>query len=144
MKDIALKQQKLISVFNKLSRSLASYDLNLVRECYHLPCTLSTPDNVMLLNNEDDFNQAYQAIFQQLKDANLSSFKMLNSSFQLITEELLLVNVDWQFFSEDEQLITDFTAIYHMIFANEQYQIMNVVSQDMSQSLVLNQALTFK
>lgn len=140
----SVTQQQLIELFQTLAQSLADGELSKARHCYHLPCTLSTPDNVMLLTTEAEFSEAYQAIFEQLKDQQLSGFKMLNSTYQKVTETVFLVNIDWQFFSEDEQLITEFAAIYHVSVIDKQVKIINAVSQDISQSLALSQSLIFK
>ena len=140
----SVTQQQLIELFQMLAQSLADSELSKARRCYHLPCTLSTPDNVMLLTTETEFSEVYQAIFEQLKDQQLSGFKMLNSTYQKLTETVFLVNIDWQFFSDDEQLITEFAAIYHVSVIDKQVKIINAVSQDISQSLALSQSLIFK
>ncbi|WP_448246413.1 hypothetical protein [Thalassotalea agariperforans] len=134
---------QLLELFQTLAQSLAQSDLAKARNCYHLPCTLSTPDHVMLLTTEAEFSDAYQAIFTQLKDQQFSAFKMLNSTYQKLTQTVFLVNIDWQFFSDDEQLITEFAAIYHVSVIDQQVKIINAVSQDISQSLALSQSLIF-
>lgn len=125
------------------SQALAFYDAASIRHYYHLPCTLSTPDNVVLLFNEISFEQEFGKIFAQLKDANITSFKVLNTSYQLVSEQLFLLNIDWQFIQNDGNLFTQFSAIYHIAVIEKQFKIVNVISQEINQGLSLAQVLHF-
>ena len=137
----------MVAFFNQYSHAFASYDIAAIKHCYQLPCTLSTPEQVLLLADEQSVDKAFNDIFRQLSANKVVAFKILNSSYQQITTELYLVNIDWQFLSKPdktEQLFTEFTAIYHLIKKEHKFTIVNVISQDISQGLKLNHELKFK
>lgn len=123
--------------------ALAVYDVVLIRDYYHLPCTLSTPDNVVLLLDDVLFEQEFNKIFNQLKEAKIASFKVLNTSYQLVSEHLLLLNIDWQFIQSDGNLFTEFSAIYHIVIIEKKLKIVSVISQDINQGLSLTEVLHF-
>ena len=109
-----------------------------------MPCTLNTPDEVVLLKDKAAFAQQFNDIFLLLKNENVCAFKALNSSYQAINDTLILVNVDWQFFDDKNALFTEFSAVYHIVLENYHYKIFNVISQDISQSLTLEHSFSLK
>lgn len=135
---------KLKSFFEQYIKAVAHYDLLLVRQCYLLPCTLNTPESVVLLADEHIFIDTFEKIFSQLKNADITGFKVSNISYQHIKHDLLLVNIDWQFIQRDNTLFTAFSAIYHIVLHNDEYKIVNVISQELSQGLVLENLLELK
>tara|TARA_R110000782_G_C14816971_1_gene413349 strand:- start:6794 stop:6991 length:198 start_codon:yes stop_codon:yes gene_type:complete len=56
-----------------------------------------------------------------------------------LSESLILACIDWQFIDTKGDVFTDFSAFYHLALNNEQWQIFNVVSQELSQSIALNE-----
>lgn len=124
-------------------KALAVYDSTLIRQYYHLPCTLSTPDNVVLLSDEISFEQEFNKTFTQLKEANITNFKVSNTSYQLVSEQLLLLNIDWQFLQNNDNLFTEFSAIYHIAVIEKELKLVNVISQEINQGLSLAQVLHF-
>ncbi len=113
-----------------------------VRSCYLLPCTLSTPDKVVLLNDEMSFKNEFLQIFSLLKSENISAFKVSNASFDEIAENLVVAAIDWQFLDQANNLFTEFTAIYHLTKVAKNFKIINIISQDISQSIELSQSLS--
>ena len=61
---------KIETLFNQYINAFSAYDIEQVRACYHLPCTLHTPDKVVLIENDADFDQEFSSIFNGLKAAN--------------------------------------------------------------------------
>lgn len=112
--------------------------------CYTLPCTLSSPEKLVLLTNEETFNAEFTDIFKLLTNANVSAIKLLNTCYQAINEHCYLVNINWQFLAEHQQIFSEFCAVYHLSVVNQQVKIINVISQDVTQQLLLPNQLTIR
>lgn len=110
-----------------------------LQSCYHLPCTLHTPDKTVLIVDNKCFEQEFIDIFTVLNHAKITRFIALNSSFSVLNEHLVLACVDWQFIDDKQDVFTDFSAFYHIALNGKNWQIVNVVSQELSQSITLNE-----
>jgi hypothetical protein len=130
------------SLFNQYLTSFKCYDLDGVVSCYHLPCTLNTPDKLSLLTNEQDCKNEINAIFSQLKNANINEIIVKSASYQIMSSELILVNVDWDFIDDNKQMFADFTAVYHVLMTEFGLKIINVNSHELSNSLTLQHSLS--
>jgi len=108
------------------------------RKCYQLPCTLHTPDKVVLIDSDKVFEREFLDIFTVLSHAKITRFVALKASFSVLSENLMLACIDWQFIDSEGEVFTDFSAFYHLALHDEQWQIFNVVSQELSQSIALN------
>lgn len=106
--------------------------------CYQLPCTLHTPDKVVLIASDRVFEEEFSAIFSVLRDAKIKRFVALKASFSKLNENLVLACVDWQFIASKDEVFTDFSAFYHLTLSEGQWRIFNVVSQELSQSIDLD------
>jgi|TARA_B110000438_G_C15782260_1_gene636832 hypothetical protein len=108
------------------------------QQCYQLPCTLHTPDKVVLIDNEEAFKREFIDIFTVLSHAEIKHFVPLKSSFSVLKDDLVLACIDWQFIDSKDEVFTDFSAFYHLLLKEGQWRIFNVVSQELSQSIDLN------
>ena len=138
MDETKVLTAKIISLFNAYLAAFKAHELNDVIACYHLPCTLHTPDKVVLLNNSQESQQEFNDIFSQLKQAKTANIIATNASYSVITDNVLLVSIDWAFIDEQENIFADFCAVYHLILINNEWKIFNVVSHELSNSLSLN------
>lgn len=136
-----MNKERLQKLFKQYQNAFINYDIDKVSSCYHLPCTLNTPDKIVLLSSLLDCQQEFGAIFTQLKDAGISDIIAQRASFQQMSEQLYLVCIDWDFVDEQKQTFADFAAIYHVLDCNGTLQIVNVVSHELSSSLALEHAL---
>jgi len=136
-----VQTKKITTLFKNYLSAFKAYDLNKVVACYHLPCTLNTPDKVVLLTSIDACRQEFANIFAQLKGANISEIIARKASYALITENLLLASIDWEFIDEQGEMFADFCAIYHLTLVENELKIINVVSHDLSNSLTLTNML---
>ena len=137
--------QQLETLFNNYIKAFSSYDLDAVIACHHFPCTLHTPDKIVLINTIDDCKQEFNDIFTQLKQANTTKIIARMASYLPIKDGLLLVCIDWDFIDNQGQVFTDFCAYYHISTLNNDEQklsIVNVVSHELSNSLSLENALS--
>lgn len=128
-------------LFKSYQDAFANYDIDNVSACYHLPCTLNTPEQVTLLTNQDDCQQEFGAIFSQLKDANINQILVKNASYSVISEKLYLVCIDWDFIDESGEVFADFAAIYHVLETDKTLKIINVTSHDLECTLTLSEPL---
>ncbi|MGL1958209.1 MAG: hypothetical protein OCD00_12920 [Colwellia sp.] len=150
--------KKVEELFNNYLSAFKAYDLTQMINCYFLPCTLNTPDKIILVTNENEFQQAFNDIFDQLKQANTSKMSAQSASYRQLTDSLLLVCIDWDFYDGEGQVFADFSAFYHVAIITEQItkkateqiteqtaeknteqklKIVNVVSHELSNSLPL-------
>jgi hypothetical protein len=134
---------KLQQLFKKYQHSFTHYDLDGVSSCYHLPCTLNTPDKIVLLSSMADCQTEFSAIFTQLKDANMSNVIAKKASFEQMSEQLYLVCIDWDFIDGQGQIFADFAAIYHVLSTGDALKIVNVVSHELESSLILSESFSW-
>jgi hypothetical protein len=135
-----VKTQQIEILFDKYLTAFSVYDLDAVVACYHIPCTLHTPDKIVLVNSHDDCRQEFNDIFIQLKQANTAKIVARKASYMPINDDLLLACVDWDFIDDQEQVFADFCAYYHISALNSTEQglaIVNVVSHERDNSLSL-------
>jgi len=126
------------ALFEQYVTAFEQQDIAKTLSCYQLPCTLHTPDKAVLICDENDFEREFSEIFSVLSQADIKTFSSLNASYSEINSVLALACIDWQFFTQDGQLFTDFSAFYHIALVDKQWKIVNVVSQELSQSVKLN------
>ncbi|MEY8214400.1 MAG: ketosteroid isomerase family protein [Colwellia sp.] len=136
-----MHKEKIEALFNHYLTAFKSYDLNTVAACYHLPCTLHTPDNLVFVNNKIDCQQEFSKIFVQLKQATTSDIIANKATYQQVSDHLWLVSIDWAFINDEKQVFADFCAIYHLIDVDGHLKIVNVVSHELSNSLTLKHTL---
>jgi len=137
--------QQIETLFNKYLAAFKTYDLDSVIACHHLPCTLHTPDKIVLINSIDDCRQEFNDIFTQLKQANTAKIVAQKASYMAINTGLLLVCIEWEFIDEQDQVFTDFCAYYHVSVVNSTKQelaIVNVVSHELVNALSLANAFS--
>ena len=138
--ETSVKTQQIKTLFDNYLAAFSAYDLDAVVECYHIPCTLHTPDKIVLVNSIDDCRQELSDIFTQLKQAKTVKIVAQKSSYMSINDDLLLACVDWSFIGEQEQIFANFCAYYHLSITSSTKQnlsIVNVVSHELSNSLSL-------
>ena len=136
-----MNKMKLKELFKDYQNAFLHYDLDEVSRCYHLPCTLNTPDKIVLLTSQSDCHQEFGAIFTQLKEAKTSNIIAKKASFQQISKQLYLVCIDWDFIDGQGQVFADFAAIYHVLDNEGTLKIINVVSHELDSSLTLAEPL---
>ncbi len=136
-----MEKSSIEKLFNDYLVSFKSYNIDDVAKCYHLPCTLNTPDNVVYLSGIKELKQEFSNIFTQLKQANTKSIIARKASYLAMTKNLFLVCIDWDFIDDKAEVFADFCAIYHLTLVDNELKIFNVVSHDLSNSLTLEQPL---
>lgn len=126
------------SLFEQYVMAFEQQNIAKTLSCYQLPCTLHTPDKAVLIRDVEGFEREFSGIFEVLSQAGIKTFSSLNASYSEINSDLILACIDWQFFTQDDQLFTDFSAFYHIALIAGQWKIVNVVSQELSQSVALS------
>jgi len=131
-------------------KAFVGYDLNSVCACYQLPCTLNTPDKIVLLTDVEQCKKEFNEIFTQLQQANTSKIVAQKASFMQINAHLLLACIDWEFLDGTNQTFADFSAFYHISIvtsdssevAKQELKIMNVVSHELANSISLTHSFS--
>ena len=134
---------KLQELFKRYQNAFIHYDINEVSNCYHLPCTLNTPDKIVLLSSQADCLEEFSTIFTQLKEAKTSNIIAKKATFEKVSEQLYLVCIDWDFIDGQGQVFADFTAIYHVLDNKGALKIINVISHELDSSLTLTEPLNW-
>ena len=134
----------LATLYQRYIQAFAQLDIEAVKQCYLMPCTLSTPDKVVLLDSDDKFNQEFTQIFKLISAENITAFKTSNASYDVITPSVIVAAIDWQFLTNANNVFTEFTAIYHLTKQGDDIKIINVISQDVSQSITLRHPLNIQ
>jgi hypothetical protein len=132
---------KLQNLFTQYQKSFLAYDIEGVMDCYHLPCTLNTPDKIVLLSNESDCHNEFSEIFEQLKQAVTSDVFAKKASYVEVSKKLYLVCIDWSFIDGQGQVFADFSAVYHVVDIDDTLKIINVISHELQSSLTLAKPL---
>ena len=133
MHKLAIEQ-----LFQGYLKAFQQQNIAATQQCYQLPCTMHTPDKVVLIDNDNIFEREFLDIFTILSHAEIKRFVALKASFSSLSENLILACVDWQFIGPKDEVFTDFCAFYHLALSEGQWRIFNVVSQELSQSVDLN------
>jgi hypothetical protein len=132
---------KLQNLFTQYQKSFLAYDIESVMDCYHLPCTLNTPDKIVLLSNESDCHNEFSEIFAQLKSLKTSNVLSKKATYEQISEQLYLVCIDWDFIDGQGNVFADFAAVYHVLDVAGRLKIINVISHTLESSLTLVEPL---
>ncbi len=133
-----MQTKKIAELFKAYLSAFKNYDLDKVVACYHLPCTLNTPDKVVLLKDIKTCQQEFSDIFTQLEQAKTSDIIAEKASYSLLSENLFFACIDWTFIDGQGEIFADFCAIYHLTLINNELKIINVISHDLSNSLTLD------
>lgn len=127
----------MVSFFTNYLTAFITYDLTEVVGCYHLPCTLHTPDKAVLLTDITMCKQEFSDIFAQLQQAKTSDIIARKSSYSIVTNDLVLVCINWDFIDDQGEVFADFCAIYHLACIKTKWGIISVTSHDLSNAIVL-------
>ncbi len=133
--------EKLENLFIDYLAAFSKYDIDGVAKCYQCPCSLSTPDNVLVLKNKAEFHNEFQTIFKQLKAADTAAIKVLKASCISLNENMVLVCIDWEFLDSNQNVFADFCAFYQLIEKDKRYNIVSVSSHELSLSKQFDQLL---
>lgn len=134
-------EHKLEKLFTDYIQAFKCYDLEAVQFCYHLPCTLHTPDKIAYLGNTEVFNQEFNDIFTVLKHAKIEHIIATAASYFACDETSTDVCIDWAFIDNKDDVFAEFSAFYHLVDKKGQLKIVNVVSHDIENSVELSTQL---
>jgi hypothetical protein len=137
-------QNYIESFFRRYFVAFCAHDLTAVGTCYHLPCVLTTPEQLLLIDEMTKFEQQFSAIFYQVKHANVVDVKATKASYCQLSTLLVLVCIDWQFIDQQQQVFSHFSAFYTLQIIDEQLKIIQVNSQVLENSLTLTHALSIE
>jgi len=121
-------------LFNGFQKGFNYFDLAKVVDCYHLPCTLNTPDKMSLINTKTELEQETNNIFEQLTNECFARFELSNTSFTPLTDDLLLASINWRFIDKANQVFSEFSAFYHLSIKDKKLKIINATSHQISNS----------
>ena len=136
-----MNSQTLELLFSQYRNAFATGDVATLANNYQLPCTLSTPDNIMVVDCQQQLESVLASILQQLAQADVCDIKVLQASCTSVTDNIVLACIDWAFIDSARQVFADFSAFYHLVKLDHQYKIISVSSQELSQSASLAEPL---
>ncbi|MBA6302541.1 hypothetical protein [Colwellia sp. MB02u-14] len=130
-------ERALIKLFKDYISAFEDCNLAAARACYHLPCTLHTPDKIAYLVDSETFNQEFENIFTVLKHANTQKIVPTIASYNQSANGSVDICIDWAFIDNDDEIYADFTAFFHIVKIAEAFKIVSVVSHDLTNSVEL-------
>ena len=122
------------TLFNNFKEGFKTLDLNKISKCYHLPCTLNTPESLCVVNTEFNLNSEIKGIFEQLKNEGFSYVNLSNTSYCILNNEICFVSIDWQFVDKHHDVFSEFSAFYHLMIIDKQLKIFNATSHQINNS----------
>ena len=134
--------EQIKQLFIAYHKAFEAYNINGVEACYQKPFTLATPDDFVLINDQVEFKQQFDKIFLQLKQAHTKTIAIERASYQMLSNEMVLVCIDWRFTDVNNGVFADFTAFYHLVNSNDKLQIVHVSSQPLDHSMALKKTIS--
>lgn len=136
--------QHIQTLLTRFHNGIKAFDFDVIKQCYHLPCTINTPDSMTLVTTGKELETEFLGIFEQLKNEGLASFTCSNTRYSPINDTLFLAEIDWQFIDVNKVIFSEFAAFYHIQFIEEQFKIVNATSHHISnkQQLLMPFSLT--
>jgi hypothetical protein len=132
---------ELVNLFKNYIAGFKSYDLAAVKNCYHLPCSLHTPDKIAYLPTSKDFKEEFLNVFVVLKQGCTKDIRVTKATFSECVNGSVDICIDWQFIDDKNEVFADFCAFYHVIKFENKYKIISVISHDLSNSVELSSVL---
>ncbi|MGB0937535.1 MAG: hypothetical protein ACPGTQ_08755 [Colwellia sp.] len=141
-------KKTLETFFSNYLNAFKNYDLAAVSNCYAIPCTLNTPEKIVLINNLDSCKKEFDAIFEQLKKERMEEIRVNQSSYMAMSDDLVLTSINWQFVDVDGEVFASFCAVYHISIEKNQNtnscKIINIASHHDENSIKLSSSFTIK
>ncbi|GHF01596.1 ketosteroid isomerase family protein [Thalassotalea profundi] len=135
-----MKQQLKSFIQNYIS-CFTQYDVKTLQNFYQLPCTLSTPDKLVLITSSEEFEEEFRQIFTQLKEANTAKFSFKDISFTQVNEAIIMLGGHWTFKDTKQDIFADFFACYHLVKENNKLNIVNVMSHEVENTVTFDEQL---
>ena len=132
------------SLFTLFKTAIQTTNVEQLQACYHIPCTLNTPDSFTLINNDVELIAALNAIVEQLQQEQFSQVAVENMSYSKLGNNLYLVSMDWTFTDIANQVFSEFSAFYHLILVDKQLKIINATSHQITNSQQLAKPIALK
>lgn len=101
-------------LFSNYLAGFSRYELERVMRCYLPYCTLSTPDELKVIDDQALLADTLNGIFDQLKAHQVASIDITNASFDRLAENSAIACVHWQFIDVNNTTFADFCAFYHI------------------------------
>jgi len=136
-----MNNQALVNLFENYIAAFQQYDMQAVKDCYQLPCTLHTPDKIAYLANESCFEKEFLDIFTVLQHAKTQYIRVTKATCSASLNNTVDVCIDWAFIDDKAEVFADFCAFYHLVQIEQQFKIVSVVSHDLSNSVELSSPL---
>ena len=133
-----MNNQALINLFENYIAAFQQYNLDAVKDCYQLPCTLHTPDKIAYLSNELRFKEEFLDIFTILQHANTQKILITKATYSESINGAVDVCIDWAFIDDKGEIFADFCAFYHLVAIGPLFKITSVVSHELSNSVELS------
>jgi hypothetical protein len=120
------------ALFHNFKEGINHLDLAKVVDCYHLPCTLNTPDKMSLVSTKDELEFEVKSIFAQLTHECFFRFELRNTSYMELTDNIIFASIDWRFFDDSHQVFSEFSAFYHLVIKDKKLKIINATSHQIN------------
>jgi len=137
-----MMNQQLVSLFKEYLSAFERYNIAALKQCYSLPCSLHTPDKIVYLSTEFDFEQEFIDIFTVLQHAKTQNIRITKATYSESINGSIDVCIDWAFINNENEVFADFCAFYHVVAFEKKLKIISVVSHELSNSVELSSNLS--
>jgi hypothetical protein len=142
-----MNKQTLEQLTTSLSQFFSSYltgfikqQVQLVASCYQVPCIMTTPDEMNILDSHQALVNKFNQIFSQLDALQVDSYQIRHASVQRLEKSQVLVLISWQLFAQT-QPVTEFSVYYTVEQPsdrrNSAFVIRNVISHHLENTIEL-------
>tara|TARA_B110000114_G_scaffold103755_1_gene109201 strand:+ start:359 stop:793 length:435 start_codon:yes stop_codon:yes gene_type:complete len=120
------------ALFHNFKEGINHLNLIKVVDCYHLPCTLNTPDKLSLINTKAELESEVKSLFTQLTKECFYRFELSNTSYMKLTDDMIFASIDWTFIDDNHQVFSEFSAFYHLVIKDKKLKIINATSHQIN------------
>lgn len=123
-------KEELQQLFQSYITGLSYREIDTLAECYALPCTLTSADQVVVITSEEQLIEEVSKMTSWIDESGVSSICVVAASYLPQDENLAIAECEWKFIDEDENTISEFSTLFHIQVSKKQAKIIHVNSHD--------------
>lgn len=123
-------KEELQQLFQSYVTGLSYREIDTLAECYALPCTLTSADQVVVITSEERLNQEVENMTSWIEESGVSSICLVAASYFEQDESTAIAVCEWKFVDQDENTISEFSTLFHIQVSEKRAKIIHVNSHD--------------
>ena len=123
-------KEQLQQLFQSYITGLSYCEIDTLAECYTLPCTLTSADQVVVITSEEQLDEEVGKMTSWIDESDVASICVVAASYLQQDENLAIAECEWKFIDQDENTISEFSTLFHIQVFEKQAKIIHVNSHD--------------